>query len=211
MKKMHTLTVTKLAALALVLTALVLVPIGSQAATVNFQGNTATGIRNLMVLGTLGRVIFPSWINPNAGAFAMMAMKYFERYGISIEEGKNTLARISVKSHHNGAMNPKAHLRREISVEDVLKAPVIAWPLGLFDCCGVGDGSAAVIVARADMAKNFRSDPVYIKAIQVNADSGHAKVLGPQAKRFAAAASAVYDRLARREFQVLSDREQPKC
>jgi acetyl-CoA C-acetyltransferase len=68
-------------------------------------------------------------------------------------------------------LNPKAHLRREITVEDVIKAPMIASPLGLFDCCGVSDGSAAAIVVRADMAKNFRPDPVYIKAIQVAADS----------------------------------------
>ena len=127
---------------------------------------------DLMVLGTRGRIIFPSWINPNPGMFAMMAIKYFERYGLSIEEGKRALAKVSIKSHHNGALNPKAHLRREITVEDVLKAPVIAWPLGLFDCCGVSDGAAAAIVVRADMAKSFRPDPVYIKALQVAADSG---------------------------------------
>jgi acetyl-CoA C-acetyltransferase len=126
----------------------------------------------LMVFGTKGRVIFPSWVNPNPGGFAMMAIKYFERYGLSIDEGKETLAKVSVKSHHNGSLNPKAHLRREITVEDVLKAPMIAWPLGLLDCCGVSDGAAAAIVARADMAKNFRPDPVYIKGLQIATDSG---------------------------------------
>jgi acetyl-CoA C-acetyltransferase len=44
---------------------------------------------------------------------------------------------------------------------------MIASPLGLFDCCGVSDGAAAAILCRADMAKNFRSDPVYIKALQI--------------------------------------------
>jgi len=53
-----------------------------------------------------------------------------------------------------------------------VKAPVIAWPLGLLDCCGVSDGAAAAIVVRADKAKNFRSDPVYVKSIQIAADSG---------------------------------------
>jgi len=57
-------------------------------------------------------------------------------------------------------------------VEDVMKAPIIAWPLGLYDCCGVSDGAAAAIVTRADMAKNFRPDPVYVKAIQIAASSG---------------------------------------
>ena len=127
---------------------------------------------DLMMVGTKGRVTLPNWVNPNPGMFAMMAVKYFERYGLSIEQGRRTLAKISVKSHHNGAMNPRAHLRREITIEDVLKAPLIAWPLGLYDCCGVSDGAAAVILARADIAKNFRPDPVYVKAVQIIADSG---------------------------------------
>jgi acetyl-CoA C-acetyltransferase len=127
---------------------------------------------DIMALGTRGRVIFPSWLNPNPGMFAMMAVRYFERYGLSIEEGKRTLAKISVKSHHNGTLNPRAHLRREITVEDVLKAPMIAWPLGLYDCCGVSDGAAAAIVVRADMASNLSPAPVYIKTIQVAAESG---------------------------------------
>ncbi len=114
-------------------------------------------------------------VGPNAtapGMFAMMATRYFAKYGLSPEEGKRTLAHISSKSHHNGTLNPKAHLQREISIEDIMRAPIIAWPLGLFDCCGVSDGSAAAIVVRADMAKNFRPDPVYIKSLQIAVSSG---------------------------------------
>jgi acetyl-CoA C-acetyltransferase len=127
---------------------------------------------DLKVLGQRGRVVFPNWVNPNPGMFAMMAIKYFARYGLSIEEGKQALAKVSVKSHHNGSLNPKAHLRREITLEDVMKAPVIAWPLGLFDCCGVSDGAAAAIVVRADKAKQFRPDPIYVKSVQIAADPG---------------------------------------
>jgi len=127
---------------------------------------------DIVARGTKGRVIFPNWINPNPGMFAMMAVRYFNRYGISIEEGKKLLAKISVKSHANGAKNPKAHLRREITVDDVIKAPMIAWPLGLYDCCGVSDGAAAAIVCRADMAKSFRPDPIYVKALSVAAETG---------------------------------------
>ncbi|MBE9501547.1 MAG: acetyl-CoA acetyltransferase [Chloroflexi bacterium] len=114
-------------------------------------------------------------VGPNAtapGMFAMMATRYFAKYGLSPEEGKRTLAHISSKSHHNGTLNPKAHLQREISIEDIMRAPIIAWPLGLFDCCGVSDGSAAAIVVRADMAKNFRPDPVYVKSLQIAVSSG---------------------------------------
>jgi len=101
------------------------------------------------------------------GVFAIMATRYFNRYGLSPEDGKSMLAKISIKSHHNGTLNPKAHLRRELTLEQVLNAPIIAWPLGLFDCCGVSDGASAAIITRADMAKKFRPDPVYIKALQI--------------------------------------------
>lgn len=101
------------------------------------------------------------------GHFAMMATSYFNKYGLSPEEGRTMLAKIMVKNHKNGTRSPKAHFRREITVEQVLKAPIIAWPLGLLDCCGVSDGAAAAIVVRKDMAKTFRPDPVYIKALQI--------------------------------------------
>lgn len=101
------------------------------------------------------------------GAFAMMATGYFAKYGLTPKEGKTMLAHVSVKSHDNGSLNPKAHLRKQISVEQVLSAPIIAWPLGLFDACGVSDGAAAAIITRGDIAKNFRDDPVYIKALQI--------------------------------------------
>jgi len=101
------------------------------------------------------------------GVFAIMATKYFHRYGLSPEEGKTMLAKISVKSHANGSLNPKAHLRNILTVEKVLNAPIIAWPLGLFDCCGVSDGGAAAILTSAERAREFRKDPVFIKALQI--------------------------------------------
>ncbi|MDY6968101.1 MAG: acetyl-CoA acetyltransferase [Spirochaetota bacterium] len=123
-----------------------------------------------MLMGVKNRLMFPGITAP--GGFAMLATRYFAKYGIDSEEGKKILARISIKSHANGAKNPKAHMRNTITEEQVLKAPTIAWPLGLFDCCGVSDGAAAAIVCRADMAKNFRKDPVLIKALQIAISSG---------------------------------------
>ena len=111
------------------------------------------------------------------GVFAMMATRYFHRYGLSPEEGKKMLGKISVKSHKNGALNPKAHLRREITLEQVLGAPIIAWPLGLFDCCGVSDGAAAAIVVRADMVKSFKNKPVFVKALQICASPTTGRML----------------------------------
>ncbi len=106
------------------------------------------------------------------GSFAMLATKYFATYNLSPEEGKRMIGRVSVKSHHNGTLNPKAHLRREVTLDDVIKSPIVAWPLGLYDCCGVSDGSAAAIVVKAEEAKKFRSDPVYVKALQIAISSG---------------------------------------
>lgn len=121
-------------------------------------------------LGTKNRFIMPNITAP--GGFAMMANAYFAKYGLDPKEGKEILAMISAKSHRNGFKNPKAHLRKEVSVEQIMNAPMIAWPLGLFDCCGVSDGAAAAIVCRADMAKNFRPDPVKVKSMQISISSG---------------------------------------
>lgn len=122
------------------------------------------------VIGTKIRIIGANQTAP--GMYAMLATRYFARYGIPPDEGKRMLAMVSAKSHHNGALNPKAHLRREVTVEQIMNAPIVAWPLGLFDCCGVSDGAAAAIVCRADMAKKFRPDPIYVKALQIAGSSG---------------------------------------
>lgn len=109
------------------------------------------------------------------GRYALAATRYFYRYGLSREEGKRLLARISVKSHHNGARNPKAHLRREITIEQAMNAPIIAWPLGLFDCCGVTDGASAAILCQVKDAKKFRSDYAVIKGFGISAGPGMGK------------------------------------
>lgn len=100
------------------------------------------------------------------GSFAFIASRYFHQYGAD----KTTLAKISVKNHRNGALHPKAHFQKEITIDQVLKAPIIAWPLGLFDCCPTTDGAAAAIICRADMAKKFRTDPIYVKGLGLSVD-----------------------------------------
>ena len=107
-------------------------------------------------------------------SFAYLGTRYFHHYGVDPDHGKRLLAKIAVKNHHNGNLNPKAHFHKELTVEQVVNAPIIAWPLGLYDCCGVSDGAAAAVVVRADMAKQFRKDPIYVKglAISVGARQG---------------------------------------
>ncbi|MBW2648902.1 MAG: acetyl-CoA acetyltransferase, partial [Deltaproteobacteria bacterium] len=87
------------------------------------------------------------------GGFAMLATGYAAKYGLDINEVKKAMAHVSVKSHANGVLNPKAHLRRAVTEEQVLNSPQIAYPLGLFDCCGVSDGSACAIVTTPEIAK----------------------------------------------------------
>jgi acetyl-CoA C-acetyltransferase len=64
-------------------------------------------------------------------------------------------------------MNPKAHYQNRVTVEQVMKSPIISWPLGVLDCCGVSDGAAAAIVVRADLATSFRADPIYVKSLGI--------------------------------------------
>jgi acetyl-CoA C-acetyltransferase len=114
------------------------------------------GLSGLQGASGAGVHTYPNVAPP--GIFAMLATRYFSRYGLSPEDGKAMIAKISVKSHHNGSLNPKAHLRRKVTVEQVLNAPIVAWPLGLFDCCGVSDGSAAAIVVRAEDARKYQGN-----------------------------------------------------
>ncbi len=107
-------------------------------------------------------------------SFAQLAPAYANKYGIEMAKIKEAMAHISVKSHANGKMNPRAHLRFPITMEQVLNAPIISHPLGLFDCCGVSDGAAAAIVTTPEIAKSLKpnQDLVKIKAIQVSVANG---------------------------------------
>jgi acetyl-CoA C-acetyltransferase len=84
---------------------------------------------------------------------------------------------IDVKNHHNGSMNPKAHLQREITIEQAINAPMIAYPLGLFDCCGVSDGSAAAVITTPEKAKSLRDDYVLAKGFGLAVSGGQGRLL----------------------------------
>jgi acetyl-CoA C-acetyltransferase len=129
------------------------------------------------------------------GSFALAANRYFHQYGI----GKEELAKISVKNHYNGARNKKAHFQKEVSLEQVMKAPMIAAPLGLFDCCPTTDGAAAAIITRTDLAPQFKKEFVVVKAMGLSVGPGTGRLdpefnftSFPETK---AAAKQVYDQL----------------
>jgi len=105
--------------------------------------------------------------------FAQLAAGYRGKYGVSREDLKRGLAHVSWKSHQNGVDSPKAHLRKPVAMETILNAPMIAEPLGLYDCCGVSDGAAAAIVTTPEIARALgKKDLVTIKAIQLSISSG---------------------------------------
>ena len=107
-----------------------------------------------------------------AAMYSMVAPSYARKYGVEEAEIREVLARIAWKNHYNGARNPRAQFRREVSTETICAAPRIAGLLGVFDCAGVADGSAAAIVVRAEDAHRYTDKPLYIKALSFVAGTG---------------------------------------
>src|SRR5436190_10540765 len=102
-----------------------------------------------------------------AAMFAMCAPAYGKKYGVSDEQMREVLARISWKNHYNGARNTRAQFRKEVSMETICGAPLMAGGLGVYDCSGVADGSAAAIIVRAEDAHKYTDKPIYIKALSL--------------------------------------------
>jgi acetyl-CoA C-acetyltransferase len=132
------------------------------------------GLPNAGSYGVLDFIMGTNWTAP--GQFAQLATGYSAKYGLPMEKIKEAIAHVSVKSHKNGSLNPKAHLRNVVTAEQVIAAPYIAYPLGLFDCCGVSDGSAAAIVTTPEIAKSLKKDYVLVKALQIAATSGEESI-----------------------------------
>jgi acetyl-CoA C-acetyltransferase len=107
-----------------------------------------------------------------AAMFSMVAPAYGRRYGVSDEEMRVVLARIAAKNHANGARNPRAQFRKEMSVERLCAMPAVAGALSVFDCAGVADGAAAAIVVRAEDAHRYTDRPLLIKALSFVAGDG---------------------------------------
>ncbi len=115
------------------------------------------------------------WL-PNAsapGSFAQLASAYVSKHEYEMDDLKRAMAHISCKSHANGALNPKAHLQKEITEDQALNAPMVAYPLGLYDCCGVSDGAACAIVTSVEKARDLGiKDMVTVKAMQLAPSNG---------------------------------------
>jgi acetyl-CoA C-acetyltransferase len=107
-----------------------------------------------------------------AAMFSMVVPAYAKRYGVDEDELRGVLARIASKNHANGARNPKAQFRKQVSAEAICNMAAVAGRLSVFDCAGVADGAAAAIVVRAEDAHRYTDKPLLIKALSVVAGNG---------------------------------------
>ena len=116
--------------------------------------------------GTLSNMTAPA-------TFSLLAPAYAKKYGVEEAELKQVLARIAWKNHKNGAKNPKAQFRKEVPIETIAKSAPVAGMLGIFDCSGVSDGSAAAILCRAEDAHKYSKHPIFMKALSFAAGPAH--------------------------------------
>jgi benzoylsuccinyl-CoA thiolase BbsB subunit len=123
--------------------------LGVESMSPNIKGVIPLG--DTMLLSKLG-VFMPSY-------FALLSMAHMEQYGTTLEQ----LAKVSVKNHRNGSLNPDAQYQKELSVEEIRDSRPVAYPLTIYDCCPIGDGAATVIICSTDAAKKI-SDK-YIRAL----------------------------------------------
>jgi len=120
-----------------------------------------------------------------AGVYGLIASEYLHRY----PNGREALAEVASKNHENGRRNPNAHFQKRVSREEVLRAPRVADPLGLYDCCPVSDGASALLLAPADRAHRYTDTPVFVEGL--GAGSDHLAVQDrPELTRFDASRQA---------------------
>jgi acetyl-CoA C-acetyltransferase len=97
--------------------------------------------------------------------FSLLAPAYAKKYGLTEEQLKEVMTRIAWKNHRNGALNPRAQFRKAVPKETIACSPLVAGPLGIFDCSGVSDGAAAAVVVRAEDAHRYTDRPLWVKAL----------------------------------------------
>ncbi|MFF0105673.1 acetyl-CoA acetyltransferase [Streptomyces hirsutus] len=102
-------------------------------------------------------------------AFSMLDPAYSARYGVDPAGMREAMTHVAWKNHRNGARNPKAQFRSEVSREKIESAPKVAGRLGVLDCSGVSDGAACALVVRAEDALQYTDTPMYVKALSLTA------------------------------------------
>jgi len=101
--------------------------------------------------------------------YALYAVAHMNRFGTTEED----MARVAVKAHHYGSLNPLAQFQKEITLEKAMSSQVIAWPLKLYDACPLTDGSAAVVLASEDVARKMTDTPIWIRGMGCSSDTAN--------------------------------------
>jgi|FLYL01.1.fsa_nt_gi acetyl-CoA acetyltransferase len=119
--------------------------------------------------------------------YAAFARAHMQKYGTTKEQ----FARVAVKNHFHGSLNPHAQYREVYTLEDILASPPVAEPLTRLMCSPIGDGAAAAVLVAADKARQFTSKPVFVRA----------SVLGSGDDR-APGEPGITERVARRAYEM---------
>ncbi len=131
----------------------------------------AVGVEKLKDSGFSGLAMMPlpsdgTQVELTAPAmFSLLVPAYAKKYGVDDEEMKEVMTHIAWKNHKNGALNPRAQFKREVAKEVICNSPVVAGSLGIFDCSGVSDGSAAAVIVRAEDAHRYTDQPIFVKGL----------------------------------------------
>ena len=136
-----------------------------------------------------------------AAMYSLILPAYAHKFGVDEDELRLSMARIASKNHFNGARNPRAQFRKEMTPESICNMAAVAGRLGVFDCAGVADGAAAVIMVRAEDAEKYCEDPLYIKALSFIAGNGS----GVTDPRHEIAMAEVHDCFTPTELVLMED------
>ncbi|NIA10257.1 MAG: thiolase domain-containing protein, partial [Nitrospiraceae bacterium] len=130
-----------------------------------------TEVSTAVVTDVLGRAGDFMWEYPFGmtfpGYYALIARAHMAKYGTTEEQ----LAMVAVKNHHYGALNPYAHMRKEITLDKAMNSFTVADPLKLYDCCLISDGAAAIVLASEKLAKSLSKNPVWISGLGLGTDT----------------------------------------
>jgi acetyl-CoA acetyltransferase len=127
--------------------------------------NRATGLTRDQAVEALAAVGHPYFEQPYGplipGFYAMIARRYMHEYGVTAEE----MAHVAVQTRAHACRHPNAHMKKPITVEDVLSSKIIADPLHLLDCCLISDAAGAFVVTSADRAGDLKAKPAYLLGV----------------------------------------------
>jgi acetyl-CoA C-acetyltransferase len=98
-------------------------------------------------------------------AFSLLDPAYCKKYGVDPDAMRDAMTHVAWKNHANGAKNPRAQFRKEVSKEKIAASPLVAGRLGVFDCSGVSDGAACALIVRAEDARQYTDRPMYVKGL----------------------------------------------